>query len=129
MRPLLDGASVGLSVACLVHCLALPVAAAALPAFAGLFETPEWTHAALLALALPLSFSALVAGYRRHGRRLPIVVGGVGLALMAAGVAFEEMRLAEVGLTVSGATLVALAHLRNWNHLGAARPRTATAGA
>jgi hypothetical protein len=122
MRPIWDGASVGLSLACLAHCLALPLVAAALPALADLLRTPEWTHALLLILALPLSLGALAAGYRRHGRGLPFAVGAIGLALMAGGLGFEAYRLVEMGLTLAGSSLVALAHLRNWRLLVAAAP-------
>jgi hypothetical protein len=129
MRSLLDGASIGLSAACLVHCLALPILAATLPALADILETPEWTHVVLLALALPLSLTALLAGYRRHGRVVPLLVGLSGLTALAAGVAFEHIRLAEVGLTVAGAVLLALAHLRNWRYMDGCRANAAAAGA
>lgn len=129
MRAWLDGASISLSLACLLHCLALPIVIATLPAVGALLATPEWTHAALLAFAMPLSLWALVHGYNRHGRMLPVTVGIIGLFLMGVGIAFEAIRVAEIGFTVSGATLLAFAHLRNWRHLDAARAQHTSAGA
>lgn len=123
-RSWIDTLAVGASALCLAHCLLLPVAMASLPAIATIFETPAWAHGALLALALPLSFMALLGGYRHHGRWLPPAVGFLGLALMGAGVAFEDSRILETGLTVVGTTLVALAHIRNWR-LRSVRRRSA----
>ena len=109
-----DGLAIGTSALCLVHCLALPVAAAALPSLTALAGAPDWLHAVLLTFALPTSLAALLLGYLRHGAVLPMLSGAIGLGLMGAGLAFHEIRLAETGLTVAGTTLLAAAHLGNW---------------
>jgi hypothetical protein len=100
--------------ACLFHCLALPLILASLPSLSAVISLPDWAHLALLALALPVSFAGLVAGYRKHGRWLPSAVGLTGLGFMAVGAAVEDVHLVELGLTVSGTALVAFAHARNW---------------
>ena len=113
-RPGSDGLAVGLSLLCLVHCLALPLIAAAIPALANVLELPESAHLVLLLLAVPVSAFALVRGYRHHGAMLPALFGGVGLALLAAGVFAASTEAMETGLTVAGGLLLAAAHLRNW---------------
>jgi hypothetical protein len=48
----------------------------------------------------------------RHGRIAPLVIGAVGLALMAMAIAVGH-GLAESILTIIGVALVAFAHIRN----------------
>ena len=110
----LDELAIGASALCLVHCLVLPIAAAALPSLTALAGAPTWLHAVLLILAVPTSLAALLLGNGRHGAALPMLSGVTGLGLMGAGLAFHEMRPAETGLTVAGTTLLAAAHLGNW---------------
>jgi len=114
MAAWMDGAATSLSGLCLVHCIVLPIVIAAMPALGSVLHMPEWTHEVLLALALPLSLFALVRGYRNHGRWLPLIVGLVGLGLMALGVLLHQRHVLEVGLTVAGVSLVGIAHIGNW---------------
>ena len=51
-------AAIGLSIACLAHCLALPVAAAFLPVL-GVGSEAAWAHWAFVAVAAPLSIWTL----------------------------------------------------------------------
>mgnify|MGYP002654464791 CR=1 FL=1 len=106
-----DAVAGSLSLACLIHCLALPVAVAAVPALAQWFVMPESLHMILFALAMPVSSLALWRGQSRHERAYPASVGAAGLALMAAGLIIHEW---ETPLTVAGALLLAWAHLANW---------------
>ena len=109
-----DGFAVGASALCLVHCLGLPLLIAALPAIAGRFDPGEEFHLAVLLFAIPVSAFALVEGWRRHRGLAPLFVGGVGLALMAAGLAFGNWAALETGVTVAGSLLLAGAHVANW---------------
>ena len=110
---LADRLAFGLSTACLILCLALPLILASIPSLSAVLSLPDWTHLALLAVALPVSIAGLAAGYREHGQWLPSVFGLLGLGFMAVGAGFEDVRLIELGLTVSGTALVAFAHIRN----------------
>lgn len=111
-----DGWAALLSSLCLVHCLALPVGAALLPALAGLGDGhSQLTHWLLLGLAMPFSLAALWHGWRRHHVRRWAVLALGGLALMAAGASIHGW--AEQALTVGGGLLVAMAHWRNWRLL------------
>ncbi|WP_413894670.1 MerC family mercury resistance protein [Pantoea ananatis] len=49
---------------CLLHCLALPLLAAALPLF-GVWAEAEWVHVVFVAIAAPLAGLALWRGHRR----------------------------------------------------------------
>jgi hypothetical protein len=111
---LFDGLAVGASALCLIHCLALPIVIAALPALAARLDLGEGFHLGVLAFALPISAVALGEGWRRHRGLTPLVVGAAGLVLLAAGLAFEEWVAVETGVTVAGSLLLAGAHVANW---------------
>lgn len=103
-----------LSASCLLHCLALPVALVAAPALAlWLGETETTVHWVLFAIAAVVSGGALYLGYRRHGGALVVVVGTVGLAVMAVAAAHLFGTTLEATLTLVGASIVALAHVVN----------------
>lgn len=59
---------------------------------------------------------ALGFGLVRHGKRGPLAIGAVGLALMTLALVTGHSP-AEAGLTIAGVALVALAHWRNVKHL------------
>jgi hypothetical protein len=106
-----DAVAASLSLACLVHCLVLPVAVAAAPALSHWLTMPESLHLILFALALPVSTLALWRGHTLHERIYPAWAGATGLALMAGGLMAPDW---ETPLTVAGATVLASAHLANW---------------
>ena len=108
-----DGVAVTLSMACLLHCLALPLIAASLPVLGLLTEHHLTVHLLLLAIAAPLGLWALGRGRRAAGP-WPLAVGCAGLLLMAAGIVVWHHTPAETWATVAGVSLVAWAHLRNW---------------
>jgi hypothetical protein len=111
---LLESIAVGATAACLVHCIALPVLIAALPALASLFPIPETFHVVALALAVPATGGALLAGYRRHRLAGPVLCGAVGLALLALGVFRWGETPLEAPVTICGSIFIAGAHLANW---------------
>ncbi|QHL91982.1 MerC family mercury resistance protein [Sphingomonas changnyeongensis] len=111
---LLDGAAIAASALCLVHCLALPLVALMLPMLAAWVAWPEAFHLWAFAFAVPTSLVALALGVRGHRRAAPLLAGGAGLALLAAGVAADVPEPAETLLTVAGALALARAHLVNW---------------
>ena len=113
---ILDGISVCASAACMVHCLALPLLFAALPALAGRLDPGEGFHAVILLLAVPTSALALVGGWRRHRAAVPLIIGTIGLVLMALGVVLSSREAIETAVTVSGSLLLAGAHIANWRH-------------
>ena len=112
----LDRAGVAISALCLVHCLALPLIAAALPAVDAWVDpsTHHRVHWGLLAVALPISLAALASGARRHRMHRWLALGVVGLALMLLAVLGWLGVDNEVPITIVGVTLLAAAHVGNW---------------
>lgn len=110
----LDGAAVGLSALCLVHCLALPLLVAGLPFLAQFAE--GHLHAQMLVIVVPLSIVALGLGFRHH-RNLRIVTAGlVGMALLTIGatVAHDNWGItADRFFTITGSLVLAAAHFFN----------------
>ena len=110
---LLDAGALALSSLCLLHCLALPLLAAALPLF-GAWAQAEWVHLLFVAIALPLTGYALWRADRRH--RLPVMAwtaAGLGLGLLLAGALELPSHAWETPLTVTGSLLLAATHVRN----------------
>ncbi|HDS1649823.1 MerC domain-containing protein [Stenotrophomonas sp. TWI143] len=110
---LLDAGALALSSLCLLHCLALPLLAAALPLF-GAWAQAEWVHLLFVAIALPLTGYALWRADRRH--RLPVMAwtaAGLGLGLLLAGALELPSHAWETPLTVTGSLLLAATHV--WN--------------
>lgn len=100
----------GLSGLCLVHCLGGSLLLTGLTA-AGGFWSHE-IHAFGLLLALPLAAVALLRGMRAHRRGWPMLLGGVGLALMAGSLLLPH-GASEIAVSMSGALLLGVAHLIN----------------
>ena len=113
-KPAFDGLAIGISAACLVHCLGLPLLFAVLPALSAAFDIPEAFHVAMFASAVPVSAIALNSGFRHHGALLPVLFGAIGLALLGAGALAGQPELIETGLTVAGGLALAGAHWQNW---------------
>ncbi|MEO0589366.1 MAG: MerC domain-containing protein [Pseudomonadota bacterium] len=105
-----DHAAVGLSVLCILHCLALPILAISLPVAATVTEA-EWVHWAFAVLAVAASGSVAVWG---HGARTPgfLVPAGLGALLIIGALFAEGIGVDETLPTVIGGVLIAFAHLR-----------------
>ena len=111
-RSFADLAALGLSAACLFHCLALPLAAAFLPLFAGWSEAP-WVHWAFVAVAAPVSAWSLMWPPRGAVGPWPVALAGLGIAALTAGAAEWPSHELETPVTVAGALLISAAHLIN----------------
>jgi uncharacterized membrane protein len=110
----LDGAAVGLSALCLVHCLALPLIVAGVPFLAQFAE--GHLHAQMLIVVVPLSFVALGLGYRHHRNLKIVAAGAVGMLTLIIGatVAHDNLGLAADRIfTIVGALVLATAHFYN----------------
>ncbi|RIV85516.1 MerC domain-containing protein [Aurantiacibacter xanthus] len=109
-----DGVAISLSAVCVVHCLALPLIIALLPALSQWLHLPEAIHAWLLACAIPVSMLVLGKSAHRHrAARGTLLLGIAGLALMG-GALMAPTETLETVITVSGAALLASAHVQNW---------------
>ncbi|WP_194955100.1 MerC domain-containing protein [Sphingopyxis solisilvae] len=116
-----DLVGIALSSACLVHCLALPLALLVAPALGGWLRLPEWLHAAILMLALPAALIAMAEGWRRHRRGTAPLFAAAGVGLLAFGLAAHEGWLTTANpetadrlFSSAGAIALVTAHLLNW---------------
>ena len=109
-----DKLAMGLSVACTLHCIALPALLIMLPSLA--FLNDELFHIVMVVAVIPISIYALTLGYKQHQRRSLFAVGCSGLLLLIAAlvVGHDLGEIAETGLTVIGAFLVAVSHWFNY---------------
>lgn len=115
----LDRLGILISSLCLMHCLALPLVAVLLPAFAEVLPSDLWVHVVLIGFALPVSGFTLLRGYLAHRRRRPALIGAAGLLVVISG-AVAAAPVAGVALTVVGGALVAGAHMLNMRDYGPA---------
>jgi hypothetical protein len=111
IRSRLDRVGILLSGLCAVHCVLGVVLVGIFGLGGEALLSPE-IHRIGLAIALAVGLISLGFGVLRHGRIAPLVIGGIGLSLMAAAL-FVGHGLPEAVLTILGVSLVAFAHIRN----------------
>jgi MerC mercury resistance protein len=109
------------SIACVAHCIAVPLVLGLLPALGLTFLARDGLHEVLAVVVVMLALLAFVPGYRAHRLLHVPVLGGLGVFLLS-GAAFAPglPMLAESGLTAFGGTLLVSAHVLNRRAL--ARP-------
>ncbi|MEM6689041.1 MAG: MerC domain-containing protein [Planctomycetota bacterium] len=78
-----DWVGVVASIACAIHCAAMPFVVMALPALGLSFLADESFHKVMVFVCSLLAIAAFVPGFRNHGRKLPLAVGIVGLMLIS----------------------------------------------
>ena len=115
IRDRFDRAGIFLSGLCVVHCVLGLVIVSVLGLGGGALLAPA-IHRVGLGLAVVIGVVALGAGFARHGRSAPLMLGALGLSLVALAL-FAEHGLSEAVLTIGGVGIVAAAHL--WNLRGA----------
>jgi hypothetical protein len=109
-----DAVGIAASVACLLHCLLLPLVMALAPALTRVPGVPEEVHLVALGIAVPATSWAMLRGYRLHGIVQPVALGAVGLSGLGLGSLAGFPLVIETCFTVSGSVLLTLAHLQNW---------------
>ena len=115
LRRLGDTAGMLASTLCLLHCVALPLLAALFPIL-GRSGHGEVFHTAMVGIALVAALAALAPGYAAHRQASVALSGAAGLGCLALAAFVLGPRYgeaAETGLTIGGAGLLCLAHLRN----------------
>jgi len=113
-----DQIAIALSAICLVHCLAVPVLVAVLPIAALSFGDSQHFHGLMLWLVVPTSVVGFGMGYRSHGRAGLVVLGAVGVVVLAAAAVYGHdswPEPLEVAVSVAGSLLLAGAHWLNFN--------------
>ncbi len=110
-----DYLGMGLSLLCMVHCLAIPVLIGVLPVLAASLFDHEGFHLAMIAFVLPVAGLALLPGYFRTRRQGALRWGFAGLVLLGTGALFGHAlgTLPETVLSVAGASMLFRAHWIN----------------
>lgn len=105
------------SMACAIHCAALPFLLSLAP-LAGLqFLNNPWVEYSIILLSFFVASYALVHGYYRHHRKWhALIIVAAGFASIGLGHLLAE-GWKEVLLTSCGAVVIAVAHLVNWKQL------------
>ena len=122
--PVGDKVAIGLSLACALHCLVVPVIVSLYPSVITAGLQDERIHLALLAFVIPISAFSLTMGCRRH-KHFPVLrLGAAGIfvlilsALLGHEVGGESL---EVAGTLLGSSLVACSHVLNFKLCRASR--------
>jgi len=71
-----------LSMACVVHCVLMPVCIASLPSWGLGWMASPYFHKVLAVLGVAIGIWALVPGWRRHRRHIVLLWAGCGLLVM-----------------------------------------------
>tara|TARA_B100000902_G_scaffold59_1_gene105 strand:+ start:1951 stop:2349 length:399 start_codon:yes stop_codon:yes gene_type:complete len=112
-----DKTAISLSVICLMHCLLMPSFLVLLSGYVSLSYNNELVHYAILFLAIPISFYALLTGAKNHKSYTYLVWGLIGLFTLIFAVTLGVQLWGEFGeklITSMGAILVAFSHYKNY---------------
>jgi len=102
-----------LSMLCLIHCLALPLLTSLLP-LAGQFSDDTAVHRVLVLLAAPATLWAGWNALSIEGSWPFLVTAAFGLSLLMSAAFLDAVAAYEQPVTVTGALLLASAHLWRW---------------
>ena len=117
MQAITDNLAIGLSLMCVIHCLAITSLLALLPSMVALPLENEAFHLWMVVAVIPSSAYALTLGCKQHKRYQLVILGSIGLTLLVLALALGEERIGEFGekiLTVFGAGFVASGHWFNF---------------
>lgn len=113
----LDGLAIAMSVACVLHCLMLPVLVVLFPILGSTTLGDDNFHGLLLFLIIPSSVVALYMGCRQHGDGSVLGLGIAGLTILTAAAVLGPEALGldgEKALTGLGGTVLAIGHWKNF---------------
>jgi hypothetical protein len=110
----LDALGAAASLACAVHCAALPALVALAPAIGMSWLASERAGWAAIGVVAFIAAASLLRGQRRHGQTGPLVVAGAGVITLVLSESITGgSRPAGTVTAVAGGVLVATAHLIN----------------
>lgn len=110
----LDKFGMTASIACAIHCAALPFVITTLPLWGLNFLAHSWVELGMIGLSLIIGLWSLSAAYPKHKKVLPVLVLIFGFALIATGhYSLEDL---EAVLIPLGGFTIATAHLFNWRY-------------
>ncbi|MEQ7800474.1 MerC domain-containing protein [Pedobacter sp. ASV1-7] len=110
----LDQLGITASVACAIHCAALPFIITTLPLWGLEFLAHSWVELSMICLSLVIGICSLSTSFPKHEKVLPIMVLVTGFGFIAIGhYAFHSLEA--VLIPISGFTIAA-AHYLNWKY-------------
>lgn len=110
----LDQFGITASIACAVHCAALPLVITFLPLLGLEFLANIWVEITMICLSLLIGTYSLGSSYPKHKRSLPILILVTGFLSIAMGhFVFKDF---EAILIPAGGFIIAAAHLMNWKY-------------
>ncbi len=113
----LDKSAIGLSMFCILHCVALPFAVIMVPQLTAFWFAGEDFHLTLIYLVLPTSVVGIGLGCRRHGSFGVLSWALIGLLMLVFAAVYGHDVLGEMGeklLTLLGGVCVMTAHILNF---------------
>ena len=112
-----DRLAIGLSLMCVIHCLAIASLLSLIPSMVALQLDSEAFHLWMVVAVLPSSVYALTLGCTQHKRYRLLIWGCIGLTFLVMALVLGEGRIGENGekiLTVLGGGFVAVGHWFNF---------------
>ena len=112
----MDRLGIVASVACAIHCLALPVILSFSSVFVHFLPTEEHTHRSLAVVVALVGALALGTGYRKHRRVGPLLFMALGLGLIITTACVGDRlptHAVEVAITMAGSCCMIVAHRMN----------------
>lgn len=106
----LDQTGIAASLACAIHCAALPLVTTLLPLVGLTFLANPLVEILMLGLSLCIGLIALLTAYRLHQQKLPISILLMGFLLIGLG---HFIAHSEAFLIPIGGLFIAAAHLFN----------------
>lgn len=112
---LADRVGASASLLCAIHCAALPFVLVLLPVIGLGFLANDRFEGGFVMVASVLAMIVLTRGYRRHQQPLPLVLAGLGIALLLLGVSnvVDQSIVVHSALVTAGGLSLASAHFFN----------------
>ena len=110
----LDQLGMTASLACAIHCAALPFFITTLPLWGLEFLAHSWVELSMICLSLIIGISSLVSSFPKHKKVIPILVLIIGFVLIATG--HYTLESLEAVLIPIGGFTIAAAHYLNWKY-------------
>lgn len=110
----LDRLGITASLACALHCAALPLVITFLPLLGLEFLANIWVEVFMISLSLFIGVYALGTSYPKHKKKMPLFLLILGFLCIGTGhFVFEAL---EAVLVPIGGLIIAAAHWRNWKY-------------
>lgn len=108
----LDQLGMGASIACAVHCAALPIIITSLPLIGLEFLANIWVEIFMILCSALIGAWSIGGNFTKHYNRIPILIFIGGFVLIATG-HFLWHEMEDILIPLGGIT-IAIAHYANW---------------